>query len=137
MEEIERLDPAEAAASSAIGRRVLALNNEHAKELSWLDVDRLVELVGRAFLACRIGEVEAFLLAFDQDADYDSPNFLWFRQRYPRFVYVDRIAVAASARTRAGAAALSRSVRKGVTRRTCMCRLRGQFRAAQSGIRRI
>ncbi|HEY3677565.1 MAG TPA: GNAT family N-acetyltransferase, partial [Bradyrhizobium sp.] len=35
-----------------------------------------------------------------QDANYDSPNFLWFRERYTRFVYVDRIVVAASARGR-------------------------------------
>jgi len=98
MEEIRPLDPAQASASSTIGRRVLALNNEHAQELSWLDADRLVELVGRAFLARHIGAVDAFLLAFDQDADYDSPNFLWFRARYPRFVYVDRIVVAPSAR---------------------------------------
>jgi len=31
---------------------------------------------------------------------YDSPNFLWFRARCRRFVYVDRIAVAPSARGR-------------------------------------
>jgi predicted GNAT superfamily acetyltransferase len=37
---------------------------------------------------------------FDQGAQYDSPNFLWFRSRYPRFVYVDRIVVASSARGR-------------------------------------
>jgi predicted GNAT superfamily acetyltransferase len=98
MEEIRPLGPTQASASSTIGRRVLALNNEHASELSWLAAGRLVELVGRAFLARRIGAVDAFLLAFDQDADYDSPNFLWFRSRYPRFVYVDRIVVAPSAR---------------------------------------
>jgi len=28
------------------------------------------------------------------DADYDSPNFLWFRERFPEFVYIDRIVVA-------------------------------------------
>jgi predicted GNAT superfamily acetyltransferase len=93
MEEIQPIDPAHAS-------RVLALNNEHARELSWLDADRLVELTGQAFLARRIGDVDAFLLAFDQDAAYDSPNFLWFRARYSRFVYVDRIVVAASARGR-------------------------------------
>lgn len=79
---------------------ILALNNAHAEELSLLDSARLSQLVDRAFHARRIGDLEAFLLAFDQDADYDSPNFLWFRARYPRFVYVDRIAVAASARGR-------------------------------------
>ncbi len=79
---------------------VLALNNQHAAELSWLEPDRLSKLIGEAFHARRIGSVEAFLLTFDQDAVYDSPNFLWFRERYPRFVYVDRVAVAASARGR-------------------------------------
>ena len=93
MEEIQPLDAAHAS-------RVLALNNEHAEELSWLDAVRLSELIGRAFLARRIGTVDAFLLAFDQDADYDSPNFLWFRTRYPRFVYVDRIVVARRMRGR-------------------------------------
>jgi uncharacterized protein len=79
---------------------LLALNNRHAQELSWLDPDRFVHLVGAAFLARRIGHADAFLLAFDQDADYDSPNFLWFRSRYARFVYVDRVVVAPAARGR-------------------------------------
>lgn len=69
-----------------------ALNQAHAVELSPLTPARLAELVDTAFYA-RTVERAAFLLAFDQDADYDSPNFLWFRARYPRFVYVDRIAV--------------------------------------------
>lgn len=53
-----------------------------------------------AFLARRIGSIEALLIAFDPDADYDSPNFLWFRERYPRFVYIDRIVVAPAHRGR-------------------------------------
>jgi len=85
---------------------VLALNNEHAEELSWLESARLTALVSQAFYARRIGNLEAFLLAFDQDADYDSPNFLWFKARYPRFVYVDRIAVDAAARGRSHARSL-------------------------------
>ena len=84
----------------ALWPAVLVLNNEHAAELSWLEPDRLSHLIGQAFHARRIGEVDAFLLAFDQDADYDSPNFLWFRDRYKHFVYVDRIAVAERARGR-------------------------------------
>ncbi len=79
---------------------VLVLNNAHAAELSWLEPDRLSYLIGQAFHARRIGDVDAFLLAFDQDAGYDSPNFLWFRDRFARFVYVDRIAVAERARGR-------------------------------------
>lgn len=79
---------------------VLALNNENAAELSWLEPQELSALIGTSFSASRIGDLEAFLLTFDQTATYDSPNFLWFRDRYPRFVYVDRIVVAADARGR-------------------------------------
>lgn len=79
---------------------VLALNNRHAEELSWLEPAELSHLVAGAFHARRIGDLEAFLIAFDQDADYGSPNFLWFKARYPRFAYVDRIVVASEARGR-------------------------------------
>ncbi len=79
---------------------VLQLNNAHAAELSWLEAVDLRQMRERAFYAQQIGEGEAFLLAFDQDADYASPNFLWFRSRYQRFVYIDRIAVAPLARGR-------------------------------------
>ena len=79
---------------------VLALNNAHARELSWLEPERLDHLLSQAMLAARVGEADAFLLAFDQDADYDSANFVWFRARYPRFAYVDRVVVAGHARGR-------------------------------------
>ena len=51
---------------------VLALNNLHAAELSWLEPERLSKLLGQAFHARRIGSVEAFLITFDQDAAYDQ-----------------------------------------------------------------
>ena len=77
---------------------LLALNNAHAMELSWLEPGRLQHLVAEALVAWRIGEVDAFLLAFNQHADYDSPNFMWFCSRSANFVYVDRVVVAPSAR---------------------------------------
>jgi predicted GNAT superfamily acetyltransferase len=90
---IDNVLPTDAAA-------VLALNNEHAAELSWLESEQLTHLLEQSFYARRIGQVEAFIMTFDQDADYSSPNFQWFRDRYPRFVYVDRVVVAKSARGR-------------------------------------
>jgi uncharacterized protein len=86
--------------SEALEGDVLALNNDHAVELSWLDLERLAALLREAFYARRLGKLDAFLLAFDERADYDSPNFLWFRERYRRFVYVDRVVVASAARGR-------------------------------------
>jgi len=75
-----------------------------------LQPEQLEDLIGQAFLARRIGKVDAFLLALDQDAHYTSPNFQWFRSRYSRFVYVDRIVVASSARGRGCARRLYRDL---------------------------
>ena len=88
---IQPIEPANEAA-------VLELNNAHAAELSWLTEQRFPVLLAEAFYARRIGGLEAFIIAFDQEAAYDSPNFLWFRERYQRFVYVDRIVTDAAAR---------------------------------------
>jgi len=73
---------------------ILALNNAHAAELSWLEAAQLEALLQEAFYARQIGDGAAFLLAFDQAASYQSPNFRWFCQRYRRFVYIDRVVVA-------------------------------------------
>jgi len=79
---------------------LVTLNNNHAIELSWADEARMRGLVGSAFHAERIGMVDALLIAFDQLADYDSRNFLWFRDHYASFVYVDRVVTAPRARGR-------------------------------------
>lgn len=89
---------------------ILALNNAHAQELSLLTPARLAHLRGEAFYARRVGAVSAFLIAFDQDADYDSWNFGWFCARFPRFAYVDRVAVAPLSRGRGLAKALYRDL---------------------------
>jgi len=39
------------------------------------------------------GRVAGFLIALTPEAPYASLNFRWFRDRYPAFVYVDRIVV--------------------------------------------
>jgi uncharacterized protein len=79
---------------------LIDLNNQHAAELSWADEDRFRCLVANAFRAQRVGRADALLIAFDQDAAYDSPNFQWFRARFDRFVYVDRVVTSAPARNR-------------------------------------
>jgi predicted GNAT superfamily acetyltransferase len=86
--------------------RILALNNAHAVETSFLDEARLEAMLDEAFLATRIGDVDAFLIVFDQHADYDSPNFRWFQAKYPDFAYVDRIITGPNARGKGYARAL-------------------------------
>lgn len=78
---------------------VLALNRESEALMSPMDGDRLRQL--EAVAACHRVIVDddgvaGFLLAFREGAGYDSPNYRWFAQRYPRFLYIDRIAVASS-----------------------------------------
>ena len=104
--------------------RLLALNNAHQVETSPLDADRLGRMLGRAFRVEQVGDGHAFLIAFDQDADYDSPNFQWFRARFQDFVYVDRVVTAPEHRGRGLAAGLYRrlfehALRAGQQRVTC------------------
>ena len=97
---LDHLTRADAEPDAPLGTALLALNNAHASELSWLEPSTLASLVAQAWLALRIGEVDAFMLVLDENAAYDSPNFGWFRARYSRFLYVDRIVVASHARGR-------------------------------------
>jgi len=74
---------------------MLALNEAHSIETSPLDSGQLHALLDQAFhIGLRGAGRDAFLIAFDQDAASASPNFLWFKSRYPRFVYIDRVIVA-------------------------------------------
>lgn len=80
---------------------VRALNAANVPEVGVLDDDRV-----RLFAAT----AEAFWVAVEQDEvvglfvglfaghDYDSPNYRWFARRHQQFAYVDRIALAPSAR---------------------------------------
>jgi uncharacterized protein len=80
--------------------QILALNAESVHFLSSLDVARLRHLHAQAAYHRVVevsGAVAAFLLAFRERADYDSPNYLWFAQRYAQFLYIDRVVVASAA----------------------------------------
>jgi predicted GNAT superfamily acetyltransferase len=74
---------------------VLALNAAHETETAPLASGQLHSLLAQAFHVglCARGH-DAFLIALDQDAQSASPNFHWFKSRYPRFVYIDRVIVA-------------------------------------------
>jgi len=77
---------------------MLALNNNFAVETSSLNIASLLQLVASSFYARIAGQMNGFCIALDQDAKYQNPNFEWFRGRHRRFVYIDRVVVAAQAR---------------------------------------
>jgi predicted GNAT superfamily acetyltransferase len=92
-----------ATAPAALRAGVLALNAEVEAATSPLSAARLDALLAEAVFARAIagpgpGGVAAFLIGLGPGAAYDSPNYRWFAARFARFAYIDRVAVAASAR---------------------------------------
>lgn len=85
---------------------LLELNNDHALELSELTADEFRELVKVAWRTRVADDLSAMVIAFDQDTARSSQNFDWFKARYQRFAYVDRVVVAPAARGQGLARAL-------------------------------
>ncbi|HJR73006.1 MAG TPA: GNAT family N-acetyltransferase [Luteimonas sp.] len=80
---------------------VLALNNAAGPAILPLDAAKLRHFYDSAEyfrVAERDGNLAGFLVGFGSDADHDSSNFAWFRERFPKFFYIDRIVVASRRR---------------------------------------
>jgi uncharacterized protein len=90
--------------------RVLELNQASVQELSALDEQRLqyiLALTHRSLVAASAeGDVLAFALAIAPGTDYDSLNYTTLGEMFESFLYLDRIAVADSARRKGLGAAL-------------------------------
>ena len=85
---------------------VLALNNAHAVDVNALTADALAALVAVAVRARVVGACEGFLIALCERTPVQGPNHAWFLARYPAFVYIDRVVIAAEARGRGHARSL-------------------------------
>jgi predicted GNAT superfamily acetyltransferase len=80
---------------------VLALNNAAGPGILPMDAGKLRffwEHADYFRVAEKDGHLAGFLVALGQTAPHDSPNFLWFRERYPEFLYIDRIVIASTRR---------------------------------------
>jgi len=119
---------------------ILALNDAAVHYTSPMDLARLQMLHAQAAyhrVAETDGRIDAFLLALRERASYDSPNYLWFQRSYSRFLYVDRIVVAAAARGRGLGIQLYEDL-FAFAARACHARdLRIRRRAAESGVGKI
>ena len=92
----------------AVTANLLALNAAHEAETSPLTPATLHQLLADSWhlgLAGTYGS-DGFLIALDDSSDHLGINFQWFKARYPRFVYIDRVIVAGTARGRGVARAL-------------------------------
>jgi uncharacterized protein len=89
--------------------RVVELNQASVQELSPLDEPRLeyiLALAHRRLVAEQDGEVVAFALAVAPGTGYDSRNYIQLGEMFESFLYLDRVAVAESARRQGLGAAL-------------------------------
>lgn len=86
------------AVTSADLPAMLALNNAHAAEVNALTAEALAALVEVAAHARVIDGVAGFLIALSDRTPPQGPNHAWFLARYPAFLYIDRVVVAAEAR---------------------------------------
>lgn len=95
---VKRLDNRALQADPALAASLLELNNSSAVETSLLDDASLLHLVSQSFATLYTPEASALLITLPHSAEYESPNFRWFQQRYDRFIYIDRVIVSAAAR---------------------------------------
>jgi uncharacterized protein len=73
---------------------ILAINNSAGPSILPIDRARMARFleIARYFRVAEIeGQVAGFLIGLTPEADYDSPNFTWFKSRYAEFVYIDRV----------------------------------------------
>ena len=76
---------------------VLALNNTAGRSILVLDAVQLRYFYEHAdyFRVAEIdGQLAGFLIALRDGRNYGSPNYHWFAEHYPSFVYIDRIVIA-------------------------------------------
>lgn len=80
---------------------VLALNEAsvpHVNAVPMAQIEKFWREAAYFRVALVDGAVGAYLVGLTPEADYQSLNFQWFKARYEDFAYVDRIAVAETAR---------------------------------------
>jgi uncharacterized protein len=100
---------------------LLALNNDHAIELSPLSLPELDQIIHESFFSATINGSDALLITFDQSSRYEHVNFLWFRAFFEKarqekahnkesananFIYIDRVVTSPAARGKGYARAL-------------------------------
>jgi uncharacterized protein len=77
-------------------RAIVELNAHEVQHTSPMDLERLRYLDSISTchkVAAVYDAVAAFLLAIKDHCGYINENYQWFAERYPQFLYVDRIVV--------------------------------------------
>ena len=81
--------------------QVLRLNDDSVPHVSRIDSTQMEWFASNAQyfrVAQQEGKLAGFLIGLRPGLPYASPNYRWFSENYSDFGYVDRVAVAATAR---------------------------------------
>ena len=112
---------------------VLAINAENVPEVGPLDEEKLAYFAANApfFVVAEARDfagsgqvadaaapvinadpaVLGFLVGLDEETSgYQSPNYAWFKERFPSFGYIDRVAVTADAQSKGLGPAMYRAI---------------------------
>lgn len=76
--------------------KILRLNLESVHFLSPLTPEKLRHLHDESDclkVLEKDGEILGFYIVFREGADYDSVNYQWFSKNYPQFLYIDRVVI--------------------------------------------
>lgn len=79
---------------------ILRLNHAFSHFTSDLELSLLTQMHRQSSyhkIAYTSRKMVGFLLVFEQASEYSSDNFLWFKNRYSQFLYIDRIVIDESA----------------------------------------
>ena len=83
--------------SSDLSDNILKLNELNKPALgAIINLDNLIKLYNQsAFVICVFKSkiLTSFAIVMDESSTYKSPNYLYFKNKFPKFLYVDRIAV--------------------------------------------
>lgn len=75
---------------------ILNVNKVNVEVLSPMPMERMLWLkeMSDMFVVAEVnGELAAFLIALREGQPYDSENYVWFSEKYPQFLYIDRIVI--------------------------------------------
>ncbi|KYC50091.1 MAG: Acetyltransferase (GNAT) family protein [Candidatus Methanofastidiosum methylothiophilum] len=92
--------------------KILELNNIESKWVGKKEIGFFQKYMNISFFSVieDTEKVVGFLMAMDHDTDYDSINFLWFKNKFRKYYYIDRVIVDESMRGKGIASMLYKEV---------------------------
>jgi predicted GNAT superfamily acetyltransferase len=94
--------------------RILELNNIESKWVGKKEIDFFQKYMNIPFFSVieDTEKVVGFLMAMDHRTEYESINFLWFKNKFRKYYYIDRVIVDESMRGKGIASMLYKEVIK-------------------------